>query len=172
MHSLAGRCAAAVLALAGVLVPAAADSPDGDRVFFAHHTQLRPAPVVLVVFDELPLATLLRRDGDIDARLFPGFAELQRRSTWYRNTTTSETFTKEARPALLTGTYPVRDVGTSFDYPRSVFSLLGATHEIRAADIPPNVCPPVSCDEAIREPRVRRFHASARARRALCSSRS
>ncbi|HEV2754929.1 MAG TPA: sulfatase-like hydrolase/transferase [Actinomycetota bacterium] len=162
MHSPAGRCAAAILALAGVLVPAAAEGPDGDRVFFAHQTAMVEAPVVLVVFDELPLATLLGRDGRIDARLFPGFAELQRRSTWYRNTTASETFTKEARPALLTGTYPIRDLGRSFKYPKSLFSLLGATHEVRAADIPPNVCPPSLCDEPIGAPPVQRFHAFGR----------
>ncbi|MDQ4024792.1 MAG: LTA synthase family protein [Actinomycetota bacterium] len=151
-----------MLALAGVLVPAAAEPPDGDRLFFVHQTGMVEAPVVVVVLDELPLATLLGRDGRIDERLFPGFAELQRRSTWYRNTTTGETFTKEARPALLTGSYPVRDLGTTFTYPKSLFSLLGGSYEVRAADVPPNVCPPVLCDETVGEPAVHRFHAFGR----------
>ena len=157
MHSLTRRIAAVVLVLAGVLVPAAANPPGGDRVFFVHQTDMLEAPVVMVIFDELPLATLLGRDGLVDAELFPGFAELRRTSTWYRNTTTSETFTKEARPALLTGSYPQRGLGESFDYPKSVFSLLGATYEVRASDIPPNVCPPSLCDEPIEPPAVQRF---------------
>lgn len=162
MRSPASRCAAAVLALAGVLVPAGAEPSDPQRVFFVHQIGMSPAPVVVVVFDELPLATLLDREGEVDGTLFPGFAELTRSATWYRNTTTSETFTKEARPALLTGSYPERRLRETFTYPRSLFSLLGDTYEIRAADIPPNICPPSSCDETIEAPAIRRFQSFGR----------
>ncbi len=38
----------------------------------------KPAPVVLVVFDELPLASIMDREGDLDTELFPNFARLGR----------------------------------------------------------------------------------------------
>ena len=41
-------------------------------------------PIVHVVFDELPLSTLVGADGAIDAKRFPNFARLARASTWYR----------------------------------------------------------------------------------------
>lgn len=156
-RSLVGRCAVAVLAVAGVLAPAAARPPDGHRLFFSHHPHIRAAPVVFVVLDELPLVSLLDRRGEIDSKLFPGFARLAGMSTWYRNSTTPQTFTKEALPALLTGSYPIRRVRETFEYPRNLFSLLGATHEVRAADVPPNLCPPDLCDMPIRPAPVRRF---------------
>lgn len=162
MRGLAARCAAAVVALATVLTPAGAEAPRPDRLFYVTHTDLHEAPVVFVVFDELPLVTLMDRRGRIDADLFPGLARLADESTWYRNATTPETFTKEALPALLTGSYPIRRLGTTFHYPKSLFALLGATHEIRAADVRANLCPPVACDEEIGVPPVQRFKAFGR----------
>src|SRR5690606_16047391 len=41
-------------------------------------------PVVVLVLDELPLTSILRPDGSIDAARFPRFAELAARSTWFR----------------------------------------------------------------------------------------
>ena len=41
------------------------------------------APVVMVVFDEFPLTSLLGRDGRIDRVRYPSFATLAARSTWY-----------------------------------------------------------------------------------------
>lgn len=144
--------AAILLATALVLVPAAAESPDDIRLFFSHHVDLREAPVVFVVFDELPVVSLLEPDGTIDEDLFPGFARLAATSTWYRNAVSNQTFTKEALPALLTGSYPIRKVHQTFSYPRNLFSLLGGTYEIRAADVPANLCPPDLCDAGIRPP--------------------
>ena len=46
------------------------------------------APVVMVVFDEFSGGSLLDRRLRIDASRYPNFAELARRSTWYRNATT------------------------------------------------------------------------------------
>lgn len=162
MRSWVGRGAAALVVIAAVLAPAGAESPDGARMFFAHHPGMYEAPVVFVVFDELPLVSLLERDGTIDEDLFPSFARLARTSTWYRNATTSQTFTKEALPALLTGAYPIRRVHETFSYPRSLFSLLGGSYEVRAADVSHNLCPPDLCDEPIHAPpgpRLRGFGA-------------
>ena len=43
------------------------------------------APVVVVVLDEVPAATIMRADGTINAERYPGFAELAAVSTWFRN---------------------------------------------------------------------------------------
>src|SRR5688500_12680392 len=55
-----------------------------------------PVPVVVLAFDELPVVSLLGRDGDIDEHLFPNFAALRQTSTWYRNATTVAELTRAA----------------------------------------------------------------------------
>ena len=65
-----------------------------------------PAPVVMVVLDELPLESLLDADGGIDAELFPNLAALADDSHWFRNTTTVSTSTWHAVPAIMTGQMP------------------------------------------------------------------
>ena len=64
-------------------------------------------PIVEVVFDEFPTATLMDPSGKrIDARRFPGFAELAKGSTWYRDNSTVADFTGRAVPAIETGNNP------------------------------------------------------------------
>ena len=63
----------------------------------------RPAPVVMVVMDELPTTSLLGADGRIDAGRLPNFARLAREGTWYPNMTTVADQTTAAVPALLSG---------------------------------------------------------------------
>lgn len=63
-------------------------------------------PVVVVVFDELPLAGLLDERGQIDAKRFPHFAALARSSDWFRNTLTVADTTEQASPAISTGDFP------------------------------------------------------------------
>ena len=60
-----------------------------------------PGPIVVVVLDELPVTTLMRADGSINADRFPGFARLAERSTWFRNASVHHTSTHLAVPALL-----------------------------------------------------------------------
>jgi hypothetical protein len=51
--------------------------------------QLRAeAPVVMVVFDELPISSLVVENGETDRVRYPNFAELAADSTWFRNTST------------------------------------------------------------------------------------
>jgi type IV secretory pathway TrbD component len=57
--------------------------PDGADV----QADTKRTPVVLVIFDELPVHSLIAADGRVDARCFPNFARLARDATWYRNTT-------------------------------------------------------------------------------------
>lgn len=64
------------------------------------------APVVMVIFDELPLAALENSKGRIDAELFPNFAALARDSNWYPEMTARATNTVNAVPAIMTGKPP------------------------------------------------------------------
>src|SRR5262249_39630658 len=66
----------------------------------------KPAPVVMVVLDELRGTSLMNDRRQIDAEWFPHFAELAHRSTWYRNATTVHHETRFAVPALLSGRLP------------------------------------------------------------------
>jgi sulfatase-like protein len=111
----------------------------------------RPAPVVVVVFDEFPIISLLDAEGEIDAARFPAFATLARETTWYRNTVTVDANTSHAVPAILTG----RNEGGAAilsSHPRNLFTLLGGTYRIEAAEAVTRLCPESLCPSGEAEP--------------------
>ena len=82
-------------------------------------------PIMMVVFDELPLVDLLDAKGGIDANRFPNFARLGSESTWYKNATTVSYATQVAVPALLSGQRPSkRRLPIASEYPGNLFSSL------------------------------------------------
>ncbi len=101
-----------------------------------------PVDVVLVVFDQLPLDGLLDGKGRVDSELFPHFANLADRSTWYRNTTTVAPNTEVAVPALLTGVIPTEPdrPPTADDYPRNVFAALQSQYRVNAWETVTSLC--------------------------------
>jgi hypothetical protein len=102
-------------------------------------------PIVHVVFDELPVTTLIA-DGRIDAALFPSFARLARTSTWYRNATTVDDLTTEAVPAQLTGERPEAGrLPTTRDHPRSLFTLFERSHALTVIEPITDLCPERLC---------------------------
>ncbi len=86
--------------------PASALFWHGRSTKAIHSSIENPVPVVLVVFDEFPLASLMDKDGQIDSKAYPNFAELAHNGTWYRNVTTSGESTLLALPVILSGLYP------------------------------------------------------------------
>ncbi len=103
-------------------------------------------PVVMIVFDELPLAGLLDADGKIDAKRFPHFAALQRHSDWFRNAVTVADSTEQAVPAILSGDLPDPDgVATYADHPENLFTLLGSSYETNISESGTHLCPPDLC---------------------------
>jgi hypothetical protein len=105
-------------------------------------------PVVLVIFDELALSSLLLDDGRIDSVRYPNFAALAHSSTWYRNATTDHDVTDLAVPAILTGRLTGHDEMPSVaDHPRSLFTLLGRSYEIRAFQAEARLCPTNLCPD-------------------------
>ena len=94
----------------------------------------------MLVFDEWPLASIVRSDGTIDADLYPNVAALAGDSTWYRDTTTVANLTNFAVPALLTGNLPEEgDTADTATHPENLFTLLGGNLRPRRhrADHPP-----------------------------------
>ncbi|MFC1719749.1 sulfatase-like hydrolase/transferase [Pseudomonadota bacterium] len=93
--------------------------------------------IVMIVFDEFPLISLLDENRQIDDVRFPNFARLAKTSTWYRNTITAHTTTTQAVPSLLTGRYVNihQPIASSANYPESIVSFLSSTHQLRGVEI-------------------------------------
>ncbi|HMU25978.1 MAG TPA: sulfatase-like hydrolase/transferase [Solirubrobacterales bacterium] len=107
-----------------------------------------PAPVVMVVFDEFPVGSLMKPDGQIDGTRYPAFAELAGHSTWYRNTSAAAAYTPLAVPAIFSGQKPNNDdLPIASDYPHSVFTLLGKTYDLRVMEAATRICPDTLCPE-------------------------
>ncbi len=106
-----------------------------------------PAPVVVLLLDELPLASLLDADGTIDAERFPGFAALAEGSTWYRNASSNAPSTTYSVPAILSGSLPDLDaIPTSVDHPENLFTLLGGSYDLEVHEEVTALCPTALCD--------------------------
>jgi hypothetical protein len=115
-------------------------------------------PVVEVIFDEFPTATLLDTGGQIDGRRFPHFAALARQSTWYPNNTTVADFTGRAVPAIMTGNNPSGStLPIASDQPNSIFSLLGGAYRLHVKEVVTQVCPSSLCGEVQRPRQLTRL---------------
>jgi hypothetical protein len=121
-------------------------------------------PVVLLVFDELPLASLLDERMQVDAATFPNFARLAADAHWFRNTTSVAQATFYAIPALVTGRYPDADrLPIAADHPNSLFTLLSSSHDLHVSEAGTRVCPDSLCGtSATRSPSRQRATALGR----------
>lgn len=117
--------------------PAAARATNGIAV---------TTPVVLVIFDELPLVSLLDGERNIDPLLYPNFAALARDGVWYRNATTVNDFTRWAVPSIASGRFPRQAaLPAAIDHPDSVFTLLRHTHRLEVTESVTSLCPRTLC---------------------------
>ena len=101
-------------------------------------------PIFMVIFDELPLRSLLDRRGAIDTVRFPNFADLAGQATWYRRTTSVSYTTQYALPAILTGNLPKenhRFLPTLADYPNNLFAWLRKSHHLNISESTTNLYP-------------------------------
>ncbi len=113
-----------------------------------------PAPVLLVVLDELPLASLLDEGNRIEPEQFPNLALLAEDATWFRNTTGVSPTTPEAVPPILTGRYP-DEVGllpTLEEHPDNIFTLLRDTHDLHVQESVTALCPGGLCGQGALAP--------------------
>jgi hypothetical protein len=135
MRSLWLTVAAALLAVGSLAAPgtAAAKTPQ--------------APVVMVVFDELPTHSLLGRSGRIDYVRYPNFAKLAGDSTWYANATTASDATKLAIPSILDGRAPRPGLApTAKAHPDNLFTLLHRRgYRMKVEEEATDLCPYPEC---------------------------
>lgn len=108
-------------------------------------------PIVLVVFDQLPLSSLMTAAGGIDAMHYPGFAQLASVSTWYRRATTVADLTGWALPPIVTGRFPRPGrLPVAEEHPENLFTFLGRSHRMEVIEPITGLCPSSIC-EARRE---------------------
>ena len=106
------------------------------------------APVVVVLFDELPLTSLLDDHGNVDPVRYPAFAELARTGTWFRNAYAVYDSTEHAQPSIMDGNYPAKgELPIASDHPHSLFTLLGKTHRMNVSEEATAVCPRSLCKD-------------------------
>ncbi|MEZ5206375.1 MAG: sulfatase-like hydrolase/transferase [Acidimicrobiales bacterium] len=105
-----------------------------------------PIPVVTLLFDELPLVSLLDGTGQVDATLYPNFAEVAKGSTFFRNYSAIAPNTTTVVPAIMTGVYPDKNAApVAAEYPDNVYTLLGGTYDMRVQETLTELCSPELC---------------------------
>jgi len=105
-----------------------------------------PRTIVMVVFDELPLTSLLEPGGRIDAARYPAFAGLARDGTWFRGATAVHDSTALAVPAMLDGRYPRRGLQSDvYSHPANLFTLLAGDYELHVSEEATGLCPTSLC---------------------------
>jgi len=136
---------AALVVPAVFLIASASGSPVPER---SREAVLEPrrSPVVVFVFDELSLVSLMDGNGRINAARYPHLAALAADGVWFRNATAVSDYTQWALPAILTGRYPTaRSEPTPQQHPDTLFSLLGRTHRLKVFEAVTAICPPRLC---------------------------
>jgi hypothetical protein len=99
------------------------------------------APIVVVLLDELPSNTLVDANDQLDTKRYPGFAELARNATWFKNAYTVYDSTERAQPAIMDGDLPAKDrQPISSDHPNSIFSLFAKSHRMNVSEEATSVC--------------------------------
>jgi hypothetical protein len=108
------------------------------------------APIVVVLLDELPSNTLVDENDKLDAKRFPGFGELAKNATWFRNAYTVYDSTERAQPAIMDGDLPEKDrQPISSDHPNSIFSLFAKSHRMNVDEEATTVCSRDLCTDTI-----------------------
>ena len=117
-----------------------------NDLFSSVHPAAAP-PIVIVVFDEFPVSSLLDGNREIDRVRYPNFARLATTATWYRNASTVSSQTVWAVPAIVTGQYPVQQnaVPTRRYYPNNLFTMLRESYRMIAFGRFLQLCPTDSC---------------------------
>lgn len=111
-----------------------------------HEFRAPDTSVLVLVFDELPLLSLVDESGHIDSLRAPNFAKLATDATWFRNATAVSDGTSLAIPAILTGRRANQKQLANFDsHPENLFTLFAPTHKILARESSTSICPPELC---------------------------
>ena len=105
-------------------------------------------PVVLIIFDEMPMSSMIDSSGEIDKQLYPNLSALAADGGWYRNATTVSNATQFAAPAILSGRFPSNDrsIPIARQHPESLFTLLASRYDIEANESVTKLCPDSLCN--------------------------
>jgi hypothetical protein len=120
----------------------------------------QPVPVVMIVFDEFPLSSLMDKNLNIDSNWFPNFAAFSREAIWFRNASAVSDGTLNSVPGILSGLYPQPErnlLPNATDYPRTLFTLLGRGYEFHVQENNTRLCPKRLCGEKAEEPPMSRL---------------
>ena len=100
------------------------------------------APIVLVIFDEWSLTSILDPEGGIDRQRLPNLAALADTATWYPNATAASDVSELAVPAMLSGSQAEQGrLPTASEYPVNLFTLLEPSHDLYAREPISSLCP-------------------------------
>ena len=147
---------------AGVAYGSSSNDPTGENSTFIA-TADPDTPVVLVILDEFPTATLLEENQTINSQRFPNFAAFASKSTWYRDHTAAGDYTAWAVPPILTGNHvDERTLPTNRAQPNNIFNLLGPGRTVHAMEEVTELCSKKYCPdghqgEALGEPNAGEF---------------
>lgn len=119
---------------------------NSDGTQFSFSGARNNIPVVMVVFDELPLLSLLDETANIDSVRYPNFATLASESHWFRNARSLSGSTTIAIPAIVSGETKPDALPIAVDYPRNLFTLLNASHQLNVTEQVTSLCPQSVCD--------------------------
>jgi hypothetical protein len=147
VRAVAVAAAVAVVAALGAAGLQPDPSQTAERETRRPHGGAPPQTIVMVVFDELPLTSLMGPGGRIDAERYPAFAGLARSANWYRGATAVHDSTALAVPAMLDGRYPRAGVRSDvYSHPANLFTLLAQSYEVNASEEATGLCPSSLCE--------------------------
>lgn len=105
-----------------------------------------PVPLVVVVLDEFPVASIIDADGDLRESRYPNFARLADDGTWYRNAVTVQQQTEHSVPAILTGSDPDQSlIPVAGHYPFNMFTALRSSYDLYVNESITQLCPQQLC---------------------------
>ena len=106
-----------------------------------------PPPVVMIVFDEWPLASIVRQDGTIDADLYPNVAALAARLDLVpgHHDGGQPDQLRRARPAHRRRARVEGDTADASTHPENLFTLLGGTYDLDVTERITRLCPTSLC---------------------------
>ena len=108
----------------------------------------KPAPIIMVVFDEFPLNSILDEALNINPLRYPNFAAFSKGALWFRNATAVSEGTLNAVPSILDGIYPrpkLHLLPNAADHPRNLFTLLAGNYQFHVQENNTRMCPGSLC---------------------------
>jgi hypothetical protein len=128
--------AAAGLPILFLLLPAIRPLLFAGNARIPHVKVTSRTPVVLVIFDELALNSLLDDKLQIQASRFPNFHWFAQHSTWFRATSSVSADSVTSITSILTGTHVRGEaIPTLHAHPRNLFTILGRSYSVHAIEL-------------------------------------